>query len=191
MKVLVTGGAGFIDSHFVDLLLQEGHEVRILDVLGPQVHDGRPDYLNSAAELVGGDVRNKEIVSQSLDGVDRLVHLAAAVGVGQSMYEIERYTSVNAAGAAVVLEQALAVRDRLETIVVASSMSIYGEGPYRCPIEDVEIAPRLRPEAQLAERRWKPSALTAAPSSNLCRRRRRNRFSLRRCTPSASATTKS
>jgi dTDP-L-rhamnose 4-epimerase len=156
VRVLVTGGAGFIGSHFVDLLLAEGHEVRILDVLDPQVHDGRPDYLAAEAELVEGDIRNREIVARSFEGVDRLVHLAAAVGVGQSMYEIERYTSVNALGAAVVLEQALAVRDRLEKIVVASSMSIYGEGLYCCRAEDVEVAPRLRPSAQLADRLWEP-----------------------------------
>jgi dTDP-L-rhamnose 4-epimerase len=154
MRVLVTGGAGFIGSHLVDRLLGAGHEVRILDSLDPQVHEGRPDYLDSAAELVEGDVRDRDAVASALKGVDRLVHLAAAVGVGQSMYEIERYTSVNAMGAAVVLEQALAVRDRLEKIVVASSMSIYGEGLYRCPVEQIELAPEPRPESQLAEHRW-------------------------------------
>src|SRR4051794_37063269 len=126
MRFLVTGGAGFIGSHFVDRLLAAGHDVRILDSLDPQVHAGPPAYLDPAAELVVGDVRDHEVVQRCLDGVDRLVHLAAAVGVGQSMYEIERYTSVNAIGAAVVLEEAMAVRDRLEKVVVASSMSIYG-----------------------------------------------------------------
>ncbi len=82
------------------------------------------------------------------------MHLAAAVGVGQSMYEIERYTSVNAIGAAVVLEEVLAVRDRLAKLVVASSMSIYGEGLYRCPAEDTMVAPEPRPTDQLARRAW-------------------------------------
>jgi dTDP-L-rhamnose 4-epimerase len=154
MRVLVTGGAGFIGSHVVDRLLADGLEVRILDSLDPQVHDGRPEYLSAEAELVVGDVRDHEAVSRALDGVDRLVHLAAAVGVGQSMYEIERYVSVNAIGAAVVLEEALAVRDRLEKIVVASSMSIYGEGLYRCPAEDVDVVPAPRTEAQLAAHDW-------------------------------------
>ena len=154
MKVLVTGGAGFIGSHVVDRLLADGLEVRILDSLDPQVHEGRPAYLNADAELVEGDVRDGPLVARCLDGVDRLIHFAAAVGVGQSMYEIERYTSVNAVGAAVVLERALEVRDRLEKIVVASSMSIYGEGLYRCPVEGTEVAPPPRPESQLAERRW-------------------------------------
>jgi dTDP-L-rhamnose 4-epimerase len=155
MKALVTGGAGFIGSHLVDRLLADGFEVRVLDSLDPQVHDGgRPEHLSGEAELVVGDVRDGDAVARALDGVDRLVHLAAAVGVGQSMYEIERYTSVNAIGAAVLLERALAVRDRLEKVVVASSMSIYGEGLYRCPAEDVEVAPQPRGEAQLARREW-------------------------------------
>jgi len=152
---LVTGGAGFIGSHLVDRLLADGFAVRVLDSLDPQVHDdGRPGYLSADAELVLGDVRDGDVVARALLGVDRLVHLAAAVGVGQSMYEIERYTSVNAIGAAVVLERALHVRDRLEKIVVASSMSVYGEGLYRCPAEDVEVAPPPRTEAQLARREW-------------------------------------
>ncbi len=156
MRVLVTGGAGFIGSHLVDRLLADGHEVRVLDSLDPQVHDGRPEYLDPAAELVEGDVRDREAVRRSLDGVERLVHLAAAVGVGQSMYEIERYTSVNALGAAVVLEEAIALRGRLEKAVVASSMSIYGEGLYRCPAEQVEVTPGPRSDGQLAAREWEP-----------------------------------
>jgi dTDP-L-rhamnose 4-epimerase len=157
MRVLVTGGAGFIGSHLVDRLLADGREVRILDSLDPQVHNnGVPDYLSPEAELIVGDVRDGDAVARSLEDVDRVVHFAAAVGVGQSMYEIERYTSVNAMGAAVVLERALAVRDRLEKIVVASSMSIYGEGLYRCPAEGREVTPQPRSEAQLAARRWEP-----------------------------------
>jgi dTDP-L-rhamnose 4-epimerase len=155
MKVLVTGGAGFIGSHLVDRLLADGLEVRILDALDAQVHPGgRPDYLSGDAELLVGDVRDRDAVDRALAGADRVVHLAAAVGVGQSMYEIERYTSINAIGAAVLLERLLEVRDRVEKVVVASSMSIYGEGLYRCPQEDVELAPPPRPEAQLAARRW-------------------------------------
>ena len=154
MHVLVTGGAGFIGSHLVDRLLGEGHRVRVLDVLDPQVHDGVPAYLAGEAELVVGDVRDRSAVSSALADVDTVVHLAAAVGVGQSMYEIERYTSVNAIGAAVVLEAALEVRDRLAKLVVASSMSIYGEGLYRCPAEDTLLSPEPRPTEQLARRQW-------------------------------------
>lgn len=156
MRVLVTGGAGFIGSHLVDRLLAEGHEVRVLDSLDPQVHEGVPAHLSRDAEFVHGDIREAAIVQRCLDSVDRLVHLAAAVGVGQSMYEIERYTSVNTVGTAVVLEQAIAARDRLQKMLVASSMSIYGEGLYHCPREERDIAPPPRTAAQLAARRWEP-----------------------------------
>src|SRR6266540_5242591 len=100
MQYLITGGAGFIGSHLADLLLAGGDRVRVLDSLDPQVHvDGaRPDYLDPDIELVVGDVRDHDAVATGLDGVDRVVRFAAAVGVGQSMYEIERYTSVNALG---------------------------------------------------------------------------------------------
>jgi dTDP-L-rhamnose 4-epimerase len=157
MKVLVTGGAGFIGSHVADRLLAEGHEVRALDSLDPQVHrDGeRPDYLDPAVELQVGDVRDHAAVARALDGVDAVYHFAAAVGVGQSMYEIERYTSVNAIGAAVVLEEVVERKDSIRKLVVASSMSIYGEGQYRNPrTGESGIGPGLRPESQLAGRQW-------------------------------------
>jgi dTDP-L-rhamnose 4-epimerase len=157
MKVLITGGAGFIGSHLADRLLGEGHEVRALDNLDRQVHpEGeRPDYLDPAVELHVGDIRDHDAVSRALDGVDAVYHFAAAVGVGQSMYEIERYTSVNSIGAAVVLEEAVRRRDSIQKLVVASSMSIYGEGQYRNPrTGDSGIAPGLRPESQLAAKRW-------------------------------------
>jgi dTDP-L-rhamnose 4-epimerase len=154
VRVLITGGAGFIGSHVVDLLVERGHAVRILDSLDAQVHDGPPAYLNVEAELVNGDVRDPETVRKCLDGIDRVLHLAAAVGVGQSMYEIVRYTDVNSRGMAVLLEEAIAVRDRLEKVVVASSMSIYGEGLYRCAAEDIEVTPEPRPNEQLLEREW-------------------------------------
>jgi dTDP-L-rhamnose 4-epimerase len=156
MRILVTGGAGFIGSHLVDALLERGDGVRILDNLDPQVHDGVPDYLSPQAELLQGDVRDHDAVARALDGVSRVVHLAAAVGVGQSMYEIERYTSINAVGAAVVLEEAMRFRDRLEKLVVASSMSIYGEGAYRCPAEDRNVFVEPRPDEQLEARDWEP-----------------------------------
>jgi dTDP-L-rhamnose 4-epimerase len=157
MKVLITGGAGFIGSHLADRLLADGHEVRALDNLDPQVHAGgeRPDYLDPEVELQTSDVRDRDAVRRALDGVDALVHFAAAVGVGQSMYEIERYTSINAIGAAVVLEEALERRDAVRKLLVASSMSIYGEGQYRNPGTGVSgLAPWLRPETQLASREW-------------------------------------
>jgi dTDP-L-rhamnose 4-epimerase len=166
MRVLITGGAGFIGSHLADRLLADGHEVRALDNLDGQVHpDGkRPDYLDADVELQVGDVRDREVVSGALDGVDAVVHFAAAVGVGQSMYEIERYTSVNAIGAAVLLEEVLERRDAIRKLLVASSMSIYGEGQYRNPhTGESGLAPWLRPESQLAGHEWEVFAGDGTP----------------------------
>src|SRR4051795_732072 len=157
MRVLITGGAGFIGSHLADALLAAGHTVRALDNLDPQVHAGgkRPDYLHPEVELVLGDVRDHDAVAGALEDVDTVVHFAAAVGVGQSMYEIERYTSINAIGAAVVLEEAVQRRDQIRKLLVASSMSIYGEGQYRNPqTGESGLAPGIRPESQLAAREW-------------------------------------
>src|SRR3954452_559966 len=130
-RVLITGGAGFIGSHLSDELLRCGHQVRALDNLAPQVHgDGRrPDYLDDEVELVVGDIRDRDTVRKALEGVDAVFHLAALVGVGQSMYEVERYTDVNNTGTAVLLE-ALIERP-VERLIVASSMSLYGEGLFR------------------------------------------------------------
>src|SRR3954462_7975583 len=157
MKVLITGGAGFIGSHLTDRLLAEGHEIRALDNLDPQVHVGgdRPDYLDSDVELQVGDVRDRDAVRRALDDVEAVVHFAAAVGVGQSMYEIERYTSINAIGAAVVLEEAVERRDTLRKLLVASSMSISGAGQSRTPRRgEPGLARWRRPEPQLAAREW-------------------------------------
>src|SRR5215212_1062297 len=131
-RVLVTGGAGFIGSHVSDLLLRKGYEVRILDCLTTQVHGlsaRRPDYLSDEVELMVGDVREAQAVARALDGVDAVIHLAAAVGVGQSMYDMVSYIQVNECGTAVLLE-ALAKKP-VQRLVVASSMSIYGEGSAR------------------------------------------------------------
>jgi dTDP-L-rhamnose 4-epimerase len=131
-RILITGGAGFIGSHLADELLAGGYDVRALDSLDPQVHGTaceRPDYLNPEVELAVGDVRDPSAVRRALRGVDAVYHFAAAVGVGQSMYEVARYTEVNNVGTAVLLE-ALAERP-VEQLVVASSMSLYGEGLYR------------------------------------------------------------
>jgi dTDP-L-rhamnose 4-epimerase len=154
VPTLITGGAGFIGSHLADALLESGETVRVLDSLDDQVHAGAaPSYLSPDVELRVGDVRDRDAVRDALDGVDVVVHFAAAVGVGQSMYEIERYTSVNALGAAVVLEEVAARRDRIRKVLVASSMSIYGEGRYRCPNHG-PLAPETRSDEQLDARRW-------------------------------------
>lgn len=133
-RILITGGAGFIGSHLADELLRHDYSVRVLDNLSEQVHGsegGRPDYLAPEAQIVVGDVRDPEAVRRALDGVDAVYHFAAMVGVGQSMYEIARYTDVNNLGTAVLLE-ALAKKP-VERLIVASSMSLYGEGLYRAP----------------------------------------------------------
>jgi dTDP-L-rhamnose 4-epimerase len=130
--ILITGGAGFIGSHLADELLSQNYRVRVLDNLSPQVHGemaGRPAYLSPEVEMIVGDVRNKDAVERALLGVDAVYHFAAIVGVGQSMYEIERYVSVNETGTAVLLEALM--RRPVERLVVASSMSVYGEGLYR------------------------------------------------------------
>jgi dTDP-L-rhamnose 4-epimerase len=153
-RVLITGGAGFIGSHLARHLLAGGYRVRALDSLLPQVHDEsrRPDYLDDDVELVVGDVRDRDAVERALDGVEMIVHFAARVGVGQSMYEIAEYTSVNACGTGVLLE---AMMDKpVRKLLVASSMSVYGEGRYvsdEGPVEAVE-----RGRRQLEQGAWEP-----------------------------------
>jgi dTDP-L-rhamnose 4-epimerase len=153
-RVLITGGAGFIGSHLADELLARGYRVRALDALVPQVHgEGRkrPDYLHREVELQVGDVRDRLAVEKALDGVDAVYHFAAAVGVGQSMYEIAQYTEINNLGTAVLME-ALAQR-KVKRLVVASSMSIYGEGLFRTA-DGREVEGGDRPLAQLQKGRW-------------------------------------
>jgi dTDP-L-rhamnose 4-epimerase len=154
--VLITGGAGFIGSHLADELLRSGYRVRALDNLTPQVHgDGaRPGYLSDDVELVAGDVRDSRAVGRALRGVDAVVHLAARVGVGQSMYEIAGYAEANTQGTATLLE---AILDRrVGRVVVASSMSVYGEGAYRT--EDGEpFRPVERDRGRLQRGAWDPT----------------------------------
>lgn len=155
MNVLVTGGAGFIGSHLVDALVESGHQVRILDSLVEQVHGGgAPAHLNEAAEFIEGDVCDVEAVAKALDGIDVVYHQAAEVGVGQSMYEIVRYVKANDLGTAVLLEEMIKRPGQFKKLVVASSMSIYGEGAYRCEGCTVEVNPFLRSPEQLAAHDW-------------------------------------
>jgi dTDP-L-rhamnose 4-epimerase len=153
-KILITGGAGFIGSHLADELLRYGYEVRALDSLSPQVHGAtpkRPDYLHPEVELVVGDVRDRALVRRALRDVDAVYHLAAKVGVGQSMYQIAEYTSVNNEGTAILMEEV--VDRRIERLVVASSMSIYGEGLYR-DASGRRIAGTERTQEQLKAHDW-------------------------------------
>ncbi|MDP8993455.1 MAG: NAD-dependent epimerase/dehydratase family protein [Pseudomonadota bacterium] len=130
-KILITGGAGFIGRAVARELLGRGHQVRVLDSLIEQVHGDRerPEDLDPEVELVRGDIRNGDAVARALRGIDNIVHLAAEVGVGQSMYAVERYTSVNDVGTAVLFEKL--IERPVRRVVTASSMSIYGEGLYR------------------------------------------------------------
>ena len=156
MHILVTGGAGFIGSHLVDALLERGHAVRVFDNLDPQVHGGAgsvPDYLSKAAEFITGDVRDRDALDKALDGIEVVYHQAAAVGVGQSMYAIRHYMDVNTTGTAVLLEAMVARKGQFKKLIVASSMSIYGEGRYKTAAGEL-AAPKLRPAAQYKEGIW-------------------------------------
>lgn len=160
MRILVTGGAGFIGSHVVDILLDQGHEVRVYDKLVEQVHGGNgPRYVSEQAEFIEGDVCDRAALSRALDDVDQVVHLAAEVGVGQSMYEISRYVDANTGGTGVLLDILANEKKGVSKIVVASSMSIYGEGLYVCD-EHGTVAPGLRSEDRLRERLWETTCPT-------------------------------
>jgi dTDP-L-rhamnose 4-epimerase len=154
--VLVTGGAGFIGSHLVDLLVARGVTVRVLDNLDPQVHGKgatAPRWLPAGVEFLRGSVTDRAMVARALLGVRGVVHLAASVGVGQSMYAIASYVENNSLGAAVLLDEMVNGGHQVKRLVVASSMSIYGEGRYRCRACG-PIAPALRPLSQLQARQW-------------------------------------
>lgn len=158
---LVTGGAGFIGSHLVDVLIERGFEVSVLDCLLPQVHadaemaaDGWPAYLNPQARRIRGNILDEGVFLSSLEGITHLAHLAASVGVGQSMTNIVDYTRNNTMAAAVMLEVLSKAPHTIERIAVASSMSIYGEGEYRGPSEKAVVAPKPRSHEQLRQRAW-------------------------------------
>jgi dTDP-L-rhamnose 4-epimerase len=152
--VLITGGAGFLGSHLADALLQRGHTVRIYDSLSPQVHpDGVPEYLARDLEVIRGDMRDVERLRAAVRHADVIFHLAAAVGVGQSMYEIAHYMGANTLGTANLLQVILDTKASPEKLVVASSMSIYGEGKYSCAVCG-DMAPPPRSLEQLKSRQW-------------------------------------
>jgi dTDP-L-rhamnose 4-epimerase len=161
--VLVTGGAGFVGSHLVDALLQRGDRVRIFDNLDPQVHPERrmPHWVPRDAEFVLGDMRDADAVRDSLTDIDVVYHLAAAVGVGQSMYQIADYTAVNTLGTAHLLQSLVDRRGDVQKLVVASSMSIYGEGRYARP-DGAEPRATLRTLDRLKAHEWEPRDVDGA-----------------------------
>ena len=155
MNILVTGGAGFVGSHLTDRLVTDGHTVRMYDNLEPQVHNGKiPDYLNRDAEFIQADICDEERLDKALDGIDVVFHKAAMVGVGQSMYQPLKYTRVNTLGGATLLDLIVNKhRDHVRKVIVAASMSEYGEGMYECS-DHGPIKPELRTEEQLAKHSW-------------------------------------
>jgi dTDP-L-rhamnose 4-epimerase len=171
--ILITGGAGFIASHCAAAFLRYGYQVRALDNLDPQIH-GRerkpPSYLDPRVELLIGDIRSPRTVRRALSDADVVVHLAARVGVGQSMYEVADYTDVNGRGTAVLLEEMIerARRRPFDRLIVASSMSIYGEGVYRASNGQL-LTDLVRSSRQLKQGLWDPTdasgrALQAVPT---------------------------
>jgi len=155
-KILVTGGAGFIGSYLVDKLIELGYEVMVFDNLEPQVHgDGQkiPKYLNKECEFIKGDIRNRDELKKALKDREIVFHQAAAVGVGQSMYEINKYTEVNILGTSNLLDILANENHRVEKLIIASSMSVYGEGKYSC-VNCGVVYPKLRSLSQLKKGEW-------------------------------------
>jgi dTDP-L-rhamnose 4-epimerase len=150
---LVTGGLGFIGRYLCRELLASGHSVRVLDSLVPQVHGDRPAPPPEGVEFVRGDVRDERAVRPCLAGITGVFHLAAEVGVGQSMYEVERYVSANDVGTAVLLQEL--IQHPVRRVVVASSMSVYGEGRY-LDADGAPQKPEPRSAQDLKEARWDP-----------------------------------
>jgi len=153
MKVLVTGGAGFIGSFIVDALVEKGHDVRIFDFLEPQVHKEHPNYVSPKAEFIKGDIRDTGAIKKAIEDVEIIFHQAAMVGVGQSMYQIARYMDVNTMGTAKLLDVLVNNEHSVKKIIVAASMSSYGEGAYKCDSCGV-VHPALRTEEQMKKREW-------------------------------------
>ena len=154
MKVLVTGGAGFIGSHIVDALIDGGADVRVLDLLDPSVHARPPDYVHPDAELLIGDVRDESMVARAVEGVDAVCHQAAKVGLGVDFEDVDRYVSHNDGGTASLL-RALWRRSFAGRLVLAGSMVVYGEGRSRCPDHGVTV-PGPRRASDLAAGRFEP-----------------------------------
>lgn len=154
MKILVTGGAGFIGSFIADELVKKGHSVVIFDNLEEQVHLGKmPQYLNKNAEFIKGDVSNRDALKNAIKDVDAIIHEAAAVGVGQSMYQIQKYVNANNLGTAVLLDILANEEHDVKKLIVAGSMSSYGEGSYECE-KCGTVEPGLRAEQQMMQKDW-------------------------------------
>ncbi|NOT25603.1 MAG: NAD-dependent epimerase/dehydratase family protein [Acidobacteria bacterium] len=154
-SILVTGGAGYIGSHLVDRLCTRGYSVTVLDSLEPQVHRSGtwPSYANPKVRYVQGDVRDRAVFEPLVVSSDAVVHFGAAVSVGQSMYQVDRYVDVNTRGTALLLDILVNAKHNVQKLLVASSIGVYGEGAYHCATCG-PVAPGIRPTEQLAERDW-------------------------------------
>jgi len=151
MRVLITGGAGFIGQHTCRKLVAAGHRVRILDVLDPQIHGPSASFspgLVGMAECIRGDVRDRELCTRSLVGMDAILHLAAMTGVGQSMYDLSNYVDTNVSGTAALLEAVVKSKIQIQKIVLASSRAVYGEGLFSCP-DHGRVHPGVRTRERL------------------------------------------
>ena len=153
--ILVTGGAGYIGSHLVDALVARDYRVTVLDNLEPQVHRSGtwPSYANPKAKYVKGDVRDRSVFEPLVLRSQAVVHFGAAVSVGQSMYQVDRYVDVNTRGTALLLDILVNAKHGVEKVIVASSIGVYGEGAYQCATHGA-VAPAIRSEQQLAARDW-------------------------------------
>jgi dTDP-L-rhamnose 4-epimerase len=153
--ILVTGGAGYIGSHLVDALVRRDYRVTVLDNLEPQVHRSGtwPSYVNPKAQYVRGDVRDRSVFEPLVLRSQAVVHFGAAVSVGQSMYQVDRYVDVNTRGTALLLDILVNAKHQVEKVIVASSIGVYGEGAYECATHG-GVAPTIRSEQQLAMRDW-------------------------------------
>ncbi len=171
LRILVTGGAGFIGSFVVDRLLADGHAVRVLDSLDPQVHGDAPPALPSGVEFHHGDVRDRDACAAAVRGVDAVVHCAAAVGVAQSLYQPARYVDVNVRGTATLLECLAEEKNRRPKLIVPTSMTGYGEGLYRRPSDGRTLRAAVRTADDIARHGWEPvcpetgEPLVAVPTS--------------------------
>ena len=158
-RILVTGGMGFIGSHTVDLLVERGYSVTVVDNLEKQVHNGvEPKYRNPKAKYIRGDIRNRKTWEKALDGIDGIIHLAGAVGIAQSFWQAKKYMDVNTSATALMYEQILKLKADMnqkypDKIVVASSKSLYGEGLYKCNVHGIK-SPEVRPINQLQKHEW-------------------------------------
>jgi len=156
-SVLITGGCGFIGSFVTDSMIEKGWRVIVLDNLDPQVHPmGLPGYFNPKAELIEADIRDSEAVRHAVSEVDAVIHCAGAVGVGQSMYQVEKYIDVNVTGTAVLLQALIDRKEKIGKMVVYTSMTGYGEGLYRRTSDGILIRPGIRSPESVKKHGWEP-----------------------------------